>query len=220
MRVPVLMPRLWTVARLGFLGATILAAGCATATPWQAPYTISSLQPVTPAAIQAATHKSVAYSGPDVLRLTDVSAPAWLDTDRYQYHLTYQNPQMLLAYRDARWVGTPAEMLDNRLLQALQLSGDWKAVLSGQSNGAAQWVLQVRLHNFVVNFTGPQMGQAEVSGTATLLGARGYQVVAQQAFHFSVPLQEASPAGGAAAMAQASAEFVAAVRGWTTARAQ
>lgn len=203
------MPRLRGAARLGFLGTAFLLGGCATATPWQVPYNISVLHSSAPVEAQKAPHNAHA-----VLQMASVSAPSWLDTNAYQYHLLYQNPQMLLSYRDARWVGTPAEMLDMRLLQHLQQSQHWKAVLSGQSSGAAQYVLRLHLNNFVVNFTAPQAGQALIAGTATLLNAHNYQVIAQHAFQESVPLKTASAAGGAAAMTQASSHFVGAVSAW------
>ncbi len=203
------MPRLWGAVRLGFLETAFLLGGCATATPWQVPYNITALHSSVPVEAQKAPHNAHV-----VLQLASVSAPSWLDTDAYQYHLLYRNPQMLLSYRDARWVGTPAEMLDMRLLQHLQQSQHWKAVLSEQSGGAAQYILHLRLSNFVVNFTAPQAGQALIAGTATLLNAHNYQVIAQDAFQESVPLKTASAAGGAAAMTQAGSHFVEAVSAW------
>lgn len=198
-----------TALRLGFLAVMVFAGGCAAATPWQTPYNINEVHPVA-----LPGRKAVSQTVPVVLQLAPVSASPWLDTDAYQYHLLYQNPQMLLSYRDARWVGTPAEMLESRLLQQLQRSHVWKAVLSGQSSGAAQYVLQVQLTNFVVNFSAAQAGKALVAGTATLVNAHDYQVIAQQQFTDSVALSTASAAGGASAMAKASNDFVNAVTDW------
>lgn len=198
-----------TALRLGFLAVMVFAGGCAAATPWQTPYNINEVHPVA-----LPGRKAVSQTVPVVLQLAPVSASPWLDTDVYQYHLLYQNPQMLLSYRDARWVGTPAEMLESRLLQQLQRSHVWKAVLSRQSSGAAQYVLQVQLTNFVVNFSAAQAGKALVAGTATLVKAHDYQVIAQQQFTDSVALSTASAAGGASAMAKASNDFVNAVTDW------
>ncbi|WP_414041087.1 ABC-type transport auxiliary lipoprotein family protein [Acidithiobacillus sp. M4-SHS-6] len=202
-------PRCWSTLRLGFLAATVFAGGCAAPTPWQTPYNINGVHPVAQGGGKAFNHAAMA-----VLLLAPVSASPWLDTDAYQYHLLYRNPQMLLYYRDARWVGTPAEMLGSRLLQRLQHSHAWKAVLSGQSGAAAQYVLQVQLTNFVVDFSTAQTGKALVAGTATLVNAHDYQVIAQQQFTDSVALSTASAAAGASAMAQASNEFVTAVTDW------
>lgn len=199
----------WGALRLGFLAVMVFAGGCAAATPWQTPYNINGVHPAAPLGSKAVSQKVAV-----VLQLAPVSASPWLDTDAYQYHLLYQNPQMLLSYRDARWVGTPAAMIDARLLQQLQRSHAWKAVLSGQSSAAAQYVLQVQLTNFVVNFSAAQAGKALVAGTATLVNAHDYQVIAQQQFTESVALSTASAAGGASAMAKASNDFVNAVTDW------
>ncbi|PKY11669.1 hypothetical protein B1757_03355 [Acidithiobacillus marinus] len=199
----------WGALRLGILAVMVFAGGCAAATPWQTPYNINGFHPAAPDG-----GKVFAHAPTVVLQLALVSASPWLDTDAYQYHLLYQNPQMLLSYRDARWVGTPAAMMDARLLQQLQRSHAWKAVLSGQSSAAAQYVLQVQLTNFVVDFSTAQAGTALVAGMATLVNAHDYQVIAQQQFTESVALSKASAAGGASAMAKASNDFVNAVTDW------
>ncbi len=189
-------------------GLVLLAAGCASSAPWRAPYDIT---PPHPAPLASSTGTTMMLP---VLRVARVSAAHWLKTDAYQYHLLYQEPQRLLAYRDARWVGTPPQMMANRLQHQLEDSGQWRAVLAGQSNGAATWLLQVRLTEFVVNFSGPDAGRALVAGTATLVKAADYQVVAQHGFRFTETLPSASAQGGAVAMAGACEHFVTAVSGW------
>lgn len=189
-------------------GMVLLAAGCASSAPWQAPYDIT---PSHPAPLASAKGTTTALP---VLRLARVSAAHWLKTDAYQYHLLYQEPQRLLAYRDARWAGTPPQMIASRLQHQLEGSGQWLAVLAGQSNGTATWLLQVRLTGFVVNFSGPNAGKALVAGTATLMKTTDYQVVAQHSFRFTETLPRASAQGGAVAMAGASERFVMAVSGW------
>ncbi|MHB8851261.1 MAG: ABC-type transport auxiliary lipoprotein family protein [Acidithiobacillus ferriphilus] len=194
--------------RMMLAGMVLLAAGCASSVPWQAPYDITPSHPVPLASTKGTT------TALPVLRLARVSAAHWLKTDAYQYHLLYQEPQRLLAYRDARWVGTPPQMITSRLQRQLAHSGQWRAVLAGQSSGTATWLLQVRLTDFVVNFSGPEAGKALVAGTATLVNATDYRVVAQHSFRFTEILPGASAQGGAVAMAGASERFVTAVSGW------
>ncbi|AEM47417.1 protein of unknown function DUF330 [Acidithiobacillus ferrivorans SS3] len=194
--------------RMVLAGLVLLAAGCASSAPWQAPYDIT---PPHPAPLVSSKGTTTALP---VLRLARVSAAHWLQTDAYQYHLLYQEPQRLLVYRDARWVGTPPQMIASRLQYQLTGSGQWRAVLAGQSNGTATWLLQVRLTDFVVNFSGPDTGKALVAGTATLVKAADHQVAAQHSFYFIETLPSASAQGGAAAMAAASERFVTAVSGW------
>lgn len=189
-------------------GLVLLVAGCASSVPWRVPYDITPPHLALPASNTGTT------TALPVLRLARVSAAHWLKADTYQYHLLYQEPQRLLAYRDARWIGTPPQMMANRLQHQLEDSGQWRAVLAGQSNGAATWLLQVRLTDFVVNFSGPNAGKALVAGTATLVKAADYQVVAQHSFRFTETLPSASAQGGAVAMAGACEHFVTAVSGW------
>jgi cholesterol transport system auxiliary component len=186
----------------------LLAAGCASSVPWQTPYDIT---PPHPAPLASSMDTTTTLP---VLRLARVSAAHWLKTDAYQYHLLYQEPQRLLAYRDARWAGTPPQMIVSRLQHQLEGSGQWRAVLVGQSNGTATWLLQVRLTDFVVNFSGPNAGKALVAGTATLVKAADSQVIAQHCFRFTETLPSASAQGGAVAMAGASEHFVMAVSDW------
>ena len=189
-------------------GLVLLATGCATSVSWQAPYDIT---PPHPAPLASTTGSTVTLP---VLRLRPVSAVHWLETDSYQYHLLYQDPQRLLAYRDARWIGTPPQMIASRLQRQLEESGQWRAVLTPLSRGSSVWLLQVRLTDFVVNFSGPEAGKALVAGTATLVNATDYRVVAQHSFRFTEILPGASAQGGAVAMAGASERFVTAVSGW------
>ena len=190
-------------------GMVLLAAGCASSAPWQTPYDITP--PPHPAPLASSTGTTTTLP---VLRLARVSAAHWLKTDAYQYHLLYQEPQRLLAYRDARWIGTPPQMIASRLQHQLEDSGQWRAVLAGQSRGTATWLLQVSLTDFVVNFSGPEAGKALVAGTATLVNTADYQVAAQHGFRFTEMLPRASAQGGAVAMAGASERFVSAVSGW------
>lgn len=189
-------------------GLVLLATGCATSVSWQAPYDIT---PPHPAPLASTTGSTAMLP---VLRLRQVSAVHWLETDSYQYHLLYQDPQRLLAYRDARWIGTPPQMIASRLQRQLEESGQWRAVLTPLSRGSSVWLLQVRLTDFVVNFSGPDAGAALVAGTATLVKTADYQVVAQRHFRFTGTLPSANAQGGAKAMATASARFVRAVSSW------
>ncbi|MBU2829145.1 hypothetical protein HF921_00930, partial [Acidithiobacillus ferriphilus] len=107
--------------RMMLAGMVLLAAGCASSVPWQAPYDIMPSHPVPLASTKGTT------TALPVLRLARVSAAHWLKTDAYQYHLLYQEPQRLLAYRDARWVGTPPQMIASRLQHQLAYSGQWRA---------------------------------------------------------------------------------------------
>ncbi len=200
----------WRIGAL--LSAALLLSACATTSPWRVPY---SIVPATAAESSAATtRQDQVVAALPVLRLTPVTAPEWLQGHDFHYRLLYRSPQQALYYPDARWVATPAQMMGDLLQGRLTESGRWQAVLSPSSTGNAKLLLQVRLNDFVLDFSAPRQGVAQVAGEATLVDAQNYQVLGQQRFAFQAPAIPANPDGGALAMTRASSAFVKAVSHW------
>lgn len=194
------------------LSAMLLLSACATTSPWRVPYSIvpAVAGPSAAGTLQGPTTAAVL----PVLRLTPVTAPEWLQGHDFHYRLLYENPQQALYYRDARWVGTPGQMMGDLLQGQLMDGGQWQAVLSPISTGRARLLLQVRLSDFTLDFSAPRRGVAQVAGEATLVDARSYQVLGQQRFAFQVPAAPADPDGGALAMTRAGRAFAKAVSQW------
>ncbi|MGC9239586.1 MAG: ABC-type transport auxiliary lipoprotein family protein [Acidithiobacillus sp.] len=173
---------------------------------------------VLPAAASAPTSRPPTQVLP-VLQVAEVEAPAWLDSSRYLYRLDYRDPEALRYYGQARWAAAPAQMLRAAAVTTLEQSGDWQAVLT-RGDAQKRFRLELRLQNFVLNFSGPDRGEAELAYTATLVDARSYAVVAQREFLQRVPLKQIGPQGGAAAMTQATATSMAELRSWAAAAAR
>ncbi|MCY0871916.1 MULTISPECIES: ABC-type transport auxiliary lipoprotein family protein [Acidithiobacillus] len=154
-----------------------------------------------------------------VLQVAEVEAPAWLDSSHYLYRLDYRDPEALRYYGDARWAAAPAQMLRAAAVTSLEQSGDWQAVLT-RGEAKKRFRLELRLQNFMLNFSGPDSGQAELAYTATLVDTQSFSVVAQREFLQRVPLRQIGPQGGAAAMAEATAASMAQLRSWAAAAAR
>ncbi len=195
--------------------AVLALSACAPEAPWRQPYGLAPASAVAP----SARHGN-APAGPrlPVLDLGTVEAPSWLNSTRYQYRLQYQDPQAIRYYATARWEAPPGQMLQVVLAHDLRTSRRWRAILTGE-DGQAKLVLAVRLHHFLLHFSGPARGNAEVGVTATLMKVADYQVLAQKDFFCSVPMKSISPAGGAAAMAGASRKIARHVAAWAAATA-
>jgi cholesterol transport system auxiliary component len=98
------------VASLTLAAAALLAA-CST--PGPAPQAVVyDLGPPPAAAVAAAGQP---------LRLSEVSAPAWLDHPGMAYRLAYRDAQRRELYRDSHWAAPPAELLAQRLREGLHL---------------------------------------------------------------------------------------------------
>ena len=200
----------WRIGAL--LSAALLLSACATTSPWRVPY---SIVPATAAESSAATtRQDQAVAILPVLRLTPVTAPEWLQGHDFHYRLLYGNPQQALYYPDACWVATPAQMMGDLLQSQLTDGGQWQAVLSPTNTGKAKLLLQVRLNDFVLDFSAPRQGYAQLVGEATLVDAQSYQVLGQQRFAFRAPAVPANPDGGALAMTRVSRAFAKAVSQW------
>lgn len=195
------------------LSAVLLLSACATTSPWRVPYSIVPASATGPSAASTLQGRTAAAILP-VLRLAPVTAPEWLQGHDFHYRLLYENPQQALYYRDARWVGTPAQMMGDLLQGQLMDGGQWQAVLAPTSTGKAKLLLQVRLNDFTLDFSAPRQGVAQVAGEATLVDAQNYRVLGQQRFAFRAPTIPANPDGGALAMTRAGRAFAKAVSQW------
>ena len=200
-----ILRKLQPVLRLAILGTVTLGlSACASAPAWQQPYTLNRPAPTTVA--------TVARAG--VLRLEAVTAPSWLGDEQLLYRLQYANPLAVRPYDNARWAAAPGQMLAMLLSERLRQQGTWRAVLGPSQAGRPALLLQLGLHDFVVDYSSTSAGKAQISCTATLLEAKSYTVLAQRNFASDAPLQRVGPEGGAAAMNVAAQRLVGEIAAW------
>lgn len=188
--------------RLAALALTALLVGCTPLlqnAPAPALYTLEV--PALPAA----------DTGDEVLRvrLTGVAAG-------------YEQP--LMAYREgdalalryfatARWVSAPGELVTERLGEALERTGRFRAVLTGAPPPVADYRLELELLRLEQDYRGGGAGEARIGLRIRLLDREG-ELIAQRRLEATAAAEAAGPAAAAAAANRALADLAAELDGW------
>ena len=133
--------------------------------------------------------------------LQDVRAPAALDSAAVLYRLAYSDAQQLRPYSQARWSMPPAQLVSQRLREAL--SHERPVLDPGAS--AAPYNLRVELQEFSQLFDTAQTSSGLVRLRATLIDARSGadRLVAQRVFVVQRPAASADASGGVRALVAA-----------------
>ncbi|WJF90068.1 ABC-type transport auxiliary lipoprotein family protein [Paraburkholderia bonniea] len=184
------------------LAGLVLLAGCA-GTPAALSNLRYDLGPPSPP-VTAGTLPAV--------KVLDMVAPTTLETDKMIYRLGYVDAQQTSAYVNSRWTMPPAQLLTQRLRMALSAHGP---VLNG-SDGVRAPMLKVSLDEFEQIFDGRAQSHGAVSARVTLL-SEGV-VLGQRTFIARAPASTPDAAGGAQALAAASADLVAQIAVWVSAQ--
>lgn len=167
-------------------------------------------------AAQAST--GVALAPLILVDLTRAGAPE--GSSALLYRLAYANGQQLLPYTQARWSQPPAALLQQALRERL---GRRRVVLTGTEgatmqpdNGRLPSVLRVQLEEFSQVFSAPQTsaGLVRVRAVLTDASAAGETLVAQHLFVAQRDAATPDAAGGARALAEASAQVAEELAGW------
>ena len=142
-----------------------------------------------------------------------VAAPRSLETDAFAYRLSYVDAQRTGSYSDSHWTMPPAQLLTQRLRNALAARGP---ILSGADPVRAVPLLEVELTSFEQVFDAPEQSHGLVSVRATL--TQHGRVVGQRSFAASAPAPSADASGGARALAAASDDVIAQLSAWLAAQ--
>ncbi|WP_321794219.1 ABC-type transport auxiliary lipoprotein family protein [Caballeronia sp. J97] len=188
------------------LGCVTLLAGCgstSTAMP-DARYDLGA----TPAASASASGLPM----PPV-KVLAVAAPRSLESDAFAYRLSYVDAQRTGNYSNSHWTMPPAQLLTQRLREALAARGP---ILSGADPVRAVPLLEVELTSFEQVFDAPEQSHGLVSVRATL--TQQGRVVGQRSFAASAPAPSADAPGGARALAAASDDVIAQLSAWLAAQ--
>jgi len=173
--------------------------------------------PVRPAAVYdfgpgalapAATHNP----GLPAIVLQEVRAPAALDSGAVLYRLAYSDAQQLRPYAQARWSMPPAQLVSQRLRDAL--TRERPVLDSGTS--AAPYNLRVELQEFCQLFDTAQTSSGLVRLRATLIDARSGtdRLVAQRMFVVQRAAASPDAPGGVRALAAATNAAVEELGAW------
>ena len=98
----------------------------------------------------------------------EVRAPLWFDSQGIDYRLAYVDAARLREYARARWVGPPAQMIQQRLMRKLDYS------ISGQ--GQTRCVLRLEITEFSQVFASQESSKGLLQGRAVLLDQSRRQV--------------------------------------------
>jgi cholesterol transport system auxiliary component len=166
----------------------------------------------TPLSIQ---HQLSSYSSqlkakhPKVVSIlvTVPEATAGYQTEQMRY---IKRPYTLEAFSKNTWVNPPASMLYPLLVQSLQKSGYFKAVLSSGYSEPIDYRIDTQLLRIQQNFI-KRPSVLEFSAKVALTEAANNQVKASHIFNLEIPCPQDTPYGGVIAANKASAIFTAQV---------
>ncbi|MBS0506189.1 MAG: membrane integrity-associated transporter subunit PqiC [Proteobacteria bacterium] len=193
-----------------------LLAGCAALPEPPARATVYDFGP---GALQAAPARQGAALPPLVLAEVGASAPAE-GSNALQYRLAYANAQQLRPYSQARWSQPPAALLQQALRERLGRERivlyPNQAAVQQPVQGRLPSVLRLQLEEFSQVFTSADASAGVVRLRAVLgdAGVAGETLVAQQVFVAQRPAATADAAGGARALAEASAQLADELAAW------
>ena len=162
----------------------------------------------------AAVAPRPAAAGAPVLVVALPRAAPGFDSHRMLY---LRRPQELEAYASNEWVDTPARMLAPLLVQSLQDSGAFSAVLLAPSAASGAWRLESELIRLQQDF-GSQPSQVRLTLRAVLVDTTSRQVIAWREFDETVAAATDDAAGGAAAAHQATGRVLAALAAFCAAQ--
>jgi len=131
---------------------------------------------------------------------TSVQATAALDGSAMLYRLAYADERQLRAYAQARWAMPPAELVQQRLREALSQQ---RAVL--KPGEGAQLLLQLELEEFSQVFESPAQSSGVLRLRATVLkaGLSGDRLLAQRSVKIQRPASSGDAPGGVRALSAA-----------------
>jgi ABC-type uncharacterized transport system auxiliary subunit len=121
----------------------------------------------------------------------EVRAPLWFDSQGIDYRLAYIDAARLREYSRARWAGPPAQMIQQRLMQQLDLS------MAGQ--GQSRCLVRVEITEFSQVFDAPESSKGVLQGRAVLLD-RSRRQLAEIDLRIQKPSASHDARGGVAAL--------------------
>lgn len=178
-------------------------------------YTLDGNAAVSALALPATPPAARAAAGPAPVLLVAVpSAAPGYDSARMLYQ---RQPQQLEAFAFHEWVEPPARLLAPLMVQALQATGAFHAVLLAPTSGTGSLRLETEVLRLQQDFN-MQPTSVRLTLRAALIETATRRVIATQVFDANVPARNDDPVAGVAAAQQATqrvlTELAAACAGW------
>ncbi|MDM0015739.1 ABC-type transport auxiliary lipoprotein family protein [Variovorax sp. J22P168] len=181
--------------------------------------TAAKAAPASPPGTAASASGAVVAVRP-VIALADIDANSRLDGTQLLYRLGYADSNELRPYGQSRWSQPPAQLLRQRLREALAADhtvlGTEESATLARADGRRHDTLRITLDEFNQYFESPERSIGVVRVSATLLrsGPGGERVLAQRSFTAERPAPSNDGPGGVKALAAASDAVVAEVVAW------
>jgi cholesterol transport system auxiliary component len=197
-------------------GTALLAAGCGALPDKPARATLYDFGPNLAAAAPASANPSALPP----IALAEIDAGMRLEGTQLLYRLGYADANELRPYGQARWSLAPAQLLHQRLRDALALRrtvlGPEESATIARTEGRVPDTLRVSLDEFSHYFESPAKSVGLVRLRATLIrgGSGGDRVLAQRSFAVQRPAPSGDAAGGVKGLAAASDAAVAELVAW------
>lgn len=189
-----------------YLLAAVLLAGCVGPQGREAaPMAVFTLDANFPA-------KAAAKAGP-VLMVSPPRARPGFDTERMAY---VRSANELEYFARHRWVDTPGRMIAPLMVQALESTAAFSAVVPAATVARARWRLEseiVRLEQVFLD----KPSRVELAVRAQLVDTATQQPVATRLFGVSIPAASDDPRGGAAAANEAVRTLLPQLAAWCAA---
>jgi len=185
-----------------------------------------SLTPTTPAPIQVYDLGPAPITAPGTLslsqtfvRIMEIAAPIWLDTQAIQYRLAYHDPARIYTYANSRWTAPPAQLLTEHFRRYLASHGT-----DGPNNDKrqttrppTQYLLKIELSEFAQIFSTQNNSHAVIQLRAALYEPDARLPVALHSFTMTHPTKTADAAGAVAAFILASDNLLGELVQWLAA---
>lgn len=208
---------------LAGLAAALLLAGCGALPDKPARAALYDFGPGNTVPAPAAASSPAPRALP-MIALAEVDANSRLDGTQLLYRLGYADSNELRPYGQSRWSQPPAQLLRQRLREALSAGhtvlGPEESAPIARSAGRLPDTLRVTLEEFSQYFESPErsIGLVRVSATLTRSQTAGDKVLAQRSFTVRKPAPTADGPGGVKALAAASEVVVAELVAWVDAQ--
>ena len=207
---------------LAGLAAALLLAGCGALPDKPARAALYDFGPgsTAPAPTPAAAGAPRALP---MIALAEVDANSRLDGTQLLYRLGYADSNELRPYGQSRWSQPPAQLLRQRLREALSAGhtvlGPEESASIARTEGRLPDTLRVTLDEFSQYFEAPDrsVGLVRVSATLTRSQPGGDKVLAQRSFTARKPAPTQDGPGGVKALAASSDAVVAELVAWVDA---
>ena len=157
------------------------------------------------------------------LALAEIESNARLDGNQILYRFAYADGNELRPYGQSRWSLAPAQLLRQRLRDALAVDHTVMAPSdlssAARTDGRRPPILRVTLEEFSQVFDTPTHSVGLVRVSATLIGsdAAGKRTMTQRTFTAQRPAPSSDAAGGVQALAAASDAVVGELVAWVAA---